>query len=99
MESACSTGASRREKQSQSRKNAKFPVKFPVCREFVWRLVRSALRRQPGRRLEILPRKISEMPAIGGLLRFSRRTPNVEFSQWHRETFRFQPPRSIEASL
>jgi hypothetical protein len=27
---------------------AKFPVKFPVSREFAWRLVRSALRRQPG---------------------------------------------------
>ena len=25
-----------------------FPVKFPVCREFGWRPVRSALRRQPG---------------------------------------------------
>jgi hypothetical protein len=24
-----------------------FPVKFPVCREFGWRLVRSTLRRQP----------------------------------------------------
>jgi hypothetical protein len=24
-----------------------FPVKFPVCREFRWRPVRSALRRQP----------------------------------------------------
>jgi hypothetical protein len=24
-----------------------FPVKFPVCREFGWRQVRSALRRQP----------------------------------------------------
>jgi hypothetical protein len=27
---------------------AKFPVKFPVSREFLWRLVRSALRRQRG---------------------------------------------------
>jgi heme-degrading monooxygenase HmoA len=27
---------------------AKFPVKFPVSREFLWRRVRSALRRQPG---------------------------------------------------
>jgi hypothetical protein len=31
-----------------SLKNAKFPVKFPVSREFAWRRVRSALRRQPG---------------------------------------------------
>src|SRR3984893_15499778 len=29
-------------------KIAKFPVKFPVSREFAWRRVRSALRRQPG---------------------------------------------------
>jgi hypothetical protein len=28
----------------------KFPVKFPVSREFGWRRVRSALRRQPGSR-------------------------------------------------
>ena len=27
--------------------NSKFPVKFPVSREFAWRRVRSALRRQP----------------------------------------------------
>src|SRR5258705_10324740 len=27
---------------------AKFPVKFPVSREFAWRPARSALRRQPG---------------------------------------------------
>jgi hypothetical protein len=27
---------------------AEFPVKFPVSREFVWRLVRIPLRRQPG---------------------------------------------------
>jgi hypothetical protein len=29
-------------------KIAEFPVKFPDNREFSWRLVRSALRRQPG---------------------------------------------------
>ena len=29
-------------------KIAIFPVKFPVSREFAWRPVRSALRRQPG---------------------------------------------------
>jgi hypothetical protein len=28
-------------------KKANFPVKFPVSREFAWRRVRSALRRQP----------------------------------------------------
>ena len=33
---------------SLSPRIAKFPVKFPVSREFVWRPVRSALRRQPG---------------------------------------------------
>src|SRR5262249_24874965 len=30
------------------RKPAIFPAKFPVCRELVWRQVRSELRRQPG---------------------------------------------------
>jgi hypothetical protein len=34
----------------ESLKIAKFPVKFPVSREFAWRRVRSALRRQPGSR-------------------------------------------------
>jgi hypothetical protein len=33
---------------SQSPKTQKFPVKFPVSREFPWRQVRLALRRQPG---------------------------------------------------
>src|SRR5258707_991613 len=32
----------------QTPKIAIFPVKFPVSREFAWRPVRSALRRQPG---------------------------------------------------
>jgi hypothetical protein len=41
--SGCSTAASCCEIASQSPKN----VKFPVSREFAWRRVRSALRRQP----------------------------------------------------
>src|SRR3954470_19637602 len=32
---------------AQGPRIAKFPVKFPVSREFAWRRVRSALRRQP----------------------------------------------------
>src|SRR6202011_25777 len=32
---------------SLSPRIAKFPVKFPDTRQFAWRLVRSALRRQP----------------------------------------------------
>ena len=47
-EKGCSTAASCYGIASQSPKNAKFPVKFPVSREFAWRRVRSALRRQPG---------------------------------------------------
>ena len=46
--SGCSTAVSRIEFGSQSPRIVKFPVKFPVSREFAWRLVRSALRRQPG---------------------------------------------------
>jgi hypothetical protein len=46
--SGCSTAASCYEIASRSPNNAKFPVKFPVSREFAWRRVRSALRRQPG---------------------------------------------------
>jgi hypothetical protein len=47
VRSHCSTAASCFEIVSQSPKNAKFPVKFPVSREFTRRQVRSALRRQP----------------------------------------------------
>jgi hypothetical protein len=46
--SRCSTAVYYSEIASVSLKIAKFPVKFPVSREFVWRLVRSALPRQPG---------------------------------------------------
>ena len=46
--SGCSTAVSRIEFGSQSPRIAKFPVKFPVSREFAWRRVRTALRRQPG---------------------------------------------------
>jgi hypothetical protein len=46
--SGCSTAVSRYEIRSPSSKMRKFPVKFPVSREFARRRARSALRRQPG---------------------------------------------------
>src|ERR1700674_4184428 len=46
---------------------AKFPVKIPVSREFAWRRVRSALRRQPGiPRFREFPSLVAERPANGG---------------------------------
>ena len=51
-----------------SREIAKFPVKFPVSREFAWRRVRSVLPRQPTSPDIRLHRPISrERPAFGGL--------------------------------
>ena len=44
----CSAAVSCSEMRSWGSEIAKFPVKFPVSREFAWRQVRSALRRQPG---------------------------------------------------
>jgi hypothetical protein len=49
---------------------AKFPVKFPVSREFAWRRVRSALRRQPG-----IPR-FREFPSLD-----EKGPPNAGFSR------------------
>src|SRR4051795_12421935 len=46
--SPCSTGGLPRPNRFWGLKIAKFPVKFPVSREFAWRQVRSALRRQGG---------------------------------------------------
>jgi len=46
----CSTAVSCVEPGAQGPRIAKFPVKFPVSREFAWRRVRSALRRQPATR-------------------------------------------------
>ena len=43
----CSAAVSSHEIGSGSFKIAKFPVKFPVSREFTWRQVQSALPRQP----------------------------------------------------
>jgi hypothetical protein len=43
----CSAAVSCSEIWTWSPKIAKFPVKFPDSREFAWRRVRSALRRQP----------------------------------------------------
>src|ERR1700687_2234089 len=45
--SRCSTAVTCYEIGSLCPEIAKFPVKFPVSREFQWRRVRSALRRQP----------------------------------------------------
>jgi hypothetical protein len=45
--SLCSTAVSCYQISSLSPEIAIFPVKFPVSREFAWRRVRSALRRQP----------------------------------------------------
>ena len=47
LRSGCCTAVSCSDIGSNTLKIAKFPVKFPVSREFVWRRVRSALRRQP----------------------------------------------------
>ena len=47
MKSGCGAAVSWCKIMSLSRKIAKFPVKFPVSREFTWRRVRSALHRQP----------------------------------------------------
>jgi hypothetical protein len=46
--SRCGTATSCSKKAALGSKIAKFPVKFPVSREFAWRRVRTALRRQPG---------------------------------------------------
>src|SRR6266478_6287632 len=46
--SCCSTAVSCNETGLRETKIAKFPVKFPVSREFTWRRERSTLRRQPG---------------------------------------------------
>jgi hypothetical protein len=59
--SGCNASVSCIEIGSQSPKIAKFPVKFPVSREFAWRRVQSALRRQPG------------IPALGEMAPDSRR--------------------------
>jgi hypothetical protein len=59
---------------------AKFPVKFPISREFAWRRVRSALRRQPtspARREMSL--SLGERPANGGLLRIGHQSPGSDF--------------------
>jgi hypothetical protein len=57
-----------------------FPVKFPVSREFIWRQVRSALRRQPGS--AVLGENawiFAEKPANGGLLRINYQSPGSDF--------------------
>jgi hypothetical protein len=47
--SGCSTAVSCYDSGLWRREISKFPVKFPVSREFPWRRVRSPLRRQAGR--------------------------------------------------
>jgi hypothetical protein len=49
--SSCSTAGSCYEADAWTSEIAKFPVKFPVSREFIRRRVRSALRRQPALKL------------------------------------------------
>ena len=64
----------------QRPETTEFPVKFPVCREFARRQVRSALRRQPS------------IPASGQALKETRdRAGNAGFS---RIRFRLQTPNS-----
>ncbi len=66
--------------------NAKFPVKFPVSREFARRLVRSALRRQPNSPAsEKMSLNIRRRPANGGLSRIRHRSPGSGFGHSHRE--------------
>jgi hypothetical protein len=68
LRSRCSTVVSCYEISLRSRKNAKFPVKFPVSREFTWRTARSALRRQPGSpRFREFSSLAAERPANSGL--------------------------------
>jgi hypothetical protein len=63
--SHCSAAVSSHKIGSGSLKIAKFPVKFPVSREFAWRQVRSALRRQPGSRaLRQIPKRRESGPEI-----------------------------------
>ena len=70
--SHCSAAVSSHEIGSGSLKIAKFPVKFPVSREFAWRRVRSALRRQPAS-----PR-FREFPSLD-----EKRPLNAGFSHRH----------------
>jgi hypothetical protein len=66
--SDCSAAVSCYEIGLGSLEIAKFPVKFPVSREFAWRRVRSALRRQPGiPRFKEFPSLVAERPANGWL--------------------------------
>jgi hypothetical protein len=69
--SRCGTAVSCSNIVSGSPGIAKFPVKFPVSREFAWRRVRLALRRQPSSpRLGEMPPIVAERPANSGLLQF-----------------------------
>ena len=66
----CGTAVSRRIGLSWGPKFAKFPVKFPVSREFGGRPARSALHRQPGSpRFRASPPRTPEEAANSGLSR------------------------------
>src|ERR1700692_3876846 len=76
VKSRGATAVSCSEIASQSLKIAKFPVKFPVNREFAWRQVRSALRRQPGSvRFREFPSLDEKGPPNAG---FSHRQKSLE---------------------
>ena len=80
--SRCRTGVFDVDIGSITPKSAKFPVKFPVCRESAWRRVRSAQRRQPtsprfGEFLFSTSRKIRQLGSGAELFRLYRRAlPN-----------------------
>jgi hypothetical protein len=70
LRSPCGTAVFGTDDVSPTAKTADFPVKFPVCREFAWRRVRSSLRRQPrSLPFAVIPRAVRESPVIGEVLR------------------------------
>ena len=80
----CRTVVSRDLRTLKPRKNREFPVKFPVCREFRRRQVRSALQRQPGSpgiRLCLLicreGRQFTGFLASGEILRVAKSAPRT----------------------
>jgi hypothetical protein len=51
-------------------KPQKFPAKFPGSRQFAWRLVRSALRRQPGSQTQVEHGRWVKWASTGASQRF-----------------------------
>jgi len=73
--SACGTIIYHQASSAFGPKIAIFAAKFPVCREFARRQVRSALRRQPGSpRIAGSSRYLVRSPANGGVLHAGRRS-------------------------